>query len=304
MPARGSIRLPSTSPNPSGSARESPLRLRRFITKLAKSRSSQDIQRALLSRVRLSGSGLPLRIRPAFVVLTACSLFVLSALGFHPTLAKKITVESVPFWDKILHFWCFAFASAEFYAIWSVEESAREWYWRYFPEIASLVICAGVGSIGSEFVQGLLPYKTFQWGDVVANLLGTSLGMFVARSWTRAARRAREIRRLYQPVNLDHMDQVSDSSSSEDEGDRDQMENNVRREMEEGRRSRNRTAASGEVSTNTQAMDGMVVGGQRKMAKIEANVWDESDEIFGLGDDDDEEVVSRSSPARTRKGGA
>lgn len=26
-----------------------------------------------------------------------------------------------------------------------------------------------VGSIGSEFVQALLPYKTFQWGDVVVS---------------------------------------------------------------------------------------------------------------------------------------
>lgn len=79
------------------------------------SRSVEDLRKALLSRVRLGG-GLPLRVRPAFVVLTALSLFVLGALGFHPTLAKKISPDAIPFSDKILHFVCFAFASAEFYA--------------------------------------------------------------------------------------------------------------------------------------------------------------------------------------------
>ena len=29
-------------------------------------------------------------------------------------------------------------------------------------------------------------------------------------------------------------------------------------------------------------------GGGRKTARIEANVWDESDEIFGLGEDEDD----------------
>lgn len=32
-----------------------------------------------------------------------------------------------------------------------------------------LIVGIVVGSIGSEFVQALLPYKTFQWGDVVVS---------------------------------------------------------------------------------------------------------------------------------------
>ncbi|KAL8283191.1 hypothetical protein RQP46_005969 [Phenoliferia psychrophenolica] len=265
---RGRIRLPSSSSS------ESPLRLRRLASQLASARSAKALGKALGGRVRL-GQGLPLRVRPAFIVLTALSLFLLGALGFHPTLAKKISPDAIPFSDKILHFFCFGFASAEFYAIWSVDEAARALHWRYFPEGLSVIVCGLIGSIGSEFVQGLLPYKTFQWGDVFANIFGTALGISIARTWTRALAREREVRRLYQPVNLATVDELSDSDNSDAED----------REMEEGGA---RTPDEATTPASAKMFDDGSGGGLRKMARIEANVWDESDEIFGLGDDEDD----------------
>lgn len=52
------------------------------------------------------GGVLPLRIRPAFVVLNIICLLGLGVLGFHPR-----GQEYVPFNDKILHFFCFLFVS-------------------------------------------------------------------------------------------------------------------------------------------------------------------------------------------------
>ncbi|KAK4700244.1 hypothetical protein P7C70_g6006, partial [Phenoliferia sp. Uapishka_3] len=293
MAPLGRIRLASTSS-------DSPLRLRRLSSTLLASRSLKDVRsnskRLILTSIRI-GTNLPLRVRPIFILLTAFSLFVLGALGFHPTLAKKISPD-VPFSDKILHFVCFAFASAEFYAIWIVDETARALHWRYLAEWLSVLVCGLIGSIGSEFVQGLLPYKTFQWGDVVvrlspinayhdtnisqiqANIFGTALGISLARAWTRAHRRALELRRLYRPVDLAAVDEL-DSEAEEDDEDR---------EMEEGRTPPLENGAARMFDDQ-----GAGVPGSRKMmAKIEANVWDESDEIFGLGDEEEDEAEGRN----------
>lgn len=55
-----------------------------------------------------------------------------------------------------------------------VNSEAGEWtkytrYRQYVPEILVIVFGLGVGGILSEIVQGMLPYKTFQWGDIVVS---------------------------------------------------------------------------------------------------------------------------------------
>lgn len=85
------IRLPTSAPTAFSS----------LFTKLARSRRPADLKRVALSSFRLQS--LPLKIRPAFVVLTGLTLVLLSVLGFHPTLAGKIS-PPVPFSDKLLHF--------------------------------------------------------------------------------------------------------------------------------------------------------------------------------------------------------
>lgn len=91
------------------------------------------------------------------------SLIVLSLLGFHPTLARRVQ-PPIPFSDKLLHFVCFSLATALFYAVWYVEPDARVLQpWRYWPEYASIGVCMVAGGFGSEFVQALLPYKEVKY---------------------------------------------------------------------------------------------------------------------------------------------
>lgn len=45
-----------------------------------------------------------------------------------------------------------------------------------------------------------IQYKTFQWGDIAANLLGATLFTYIAHLMSVRARRRSEIRELYQPL--------------------------------------------------------------------------------------------------------
>ena len=76
-----------------------------------------------------------------------------------------------------------------------------------------------IGGFISEIIQSLLPvcspptspadragsvltvqWKTFQWGDICANLLGSSLFLYLAVLLNRRIRRRQEIALLYQPL--------------------------------------------------------------------------------------------------------
>ncbi|GJN94103.1 hypothetical protein Rhopal_007177-T1 [Rhodotorula paludigena] len=270
------IRLPSDRPSA----------LAQSWAKLRQVRGFHDLRKWSLRSFRLAE--LPLRIRPAFIVLTFLTLLVLSLLGFHPTLAQRLAPPDVPFSDKVLHFVCFALATALFYACWVVEEQARRvWVWRYFKEIISVVVCILVGGIGSELVQSLLPYKTFQPGDLLANVLGASLALALSHHFAREARRERELRRLY-----DQLGGLSDDEEEEDEEEAEADEllggaDTPAREMEEGRR-----VGSGGAGQGMAALGGGGGGGgARSSSRREArDPWSATeDEIFGLGDDDDED---------------
>lgn len=70
-------------------------------------------------------------------------MMLLSALGFHPTLAQRIS-PPVPWSDKLLHFVGLAIASGLFYGVFKVEEGGRRTLgWRYFGEGISAVVCLG-----------------------------------------------------------------------------------------------------------------------------------------------------------------
>lgn len=63
-------------------------------------------------------------------------------------------------------------------------------------------------------------YKTFQWGDVVANLLGSSLGMLTSYRLEAHYRHRREIARLYHPIAMGARDGgLGGMFSSDEEGD-------------------------------------------------------------------------------------
>ncbi|PVG00400.1 hypothetical protein CPB86DRAFT_805868 [Serendipita vermifera] len=141
------------------------------------------------------GLDLPIRMRPYFAGLTALVLLFLGLIGF------TNIADEWPLNDKLLHFLCMGLATAVFYFVLEVDEEARHiLFWRYFGLGFSGIVCILLGGVVSEFIQSLLPYKTFQWGDVAANVLGSSLGLFGAWRLEKYYRARREIARLYQPL--------------------------------------------------------------------------------------------------------
>ncbi|KAJ6547626.1 hypothetical protein B0H19DRAFT_1166634 [Mycena capillaripes] len=200
---------------------------------------------------------LPIRLRPWFLLFTALVMFMLAFLGF------TNFSRSLPLNDKALHFLCFSLATGVFYFIFDVEEDARRiWFWRHSALIFTGFVCFFCGGILSEFVQSMLPYKEFQFGDVVANLLGSSVGLFASYHMERYYRKRREIARLYQPLDAGSM------SDLEDEDDTLQL-----------------------LPTHHSAAP-TPKGGQ-KGARL-TDVWDEREELFGIGgDSDDEDATPR-----------
>jgi len=151
----------------------------------------------------LKGRDLPIRLRPWFLLFTAFILVLLGLLG--------ISTLHLPLNDKILHFVCMGTATGVFYWIFDIDEDARRvWLWRYSALIFTFSVCFIVGGIFSEFVQSMLPFKNFEWGDVIANILGSSCGLIVAYTLEKYYRKRREIARLYQPINADAEDAISD----------------------------------------------------------------------------------------------
>ncbi|KAH9935689.1 uncharacterized protein B0H18DRAFT_420511 [Fomitopsis serialis] len=134
-------------------------------------------------------------------------MLILAFLGF------TNAAHGLPINDKLLHFFCLSLATGVFYFIFDVEEDARRvWFWRSAPLIFTGITCFFLGGIVSEFVQSLLPvrYKQFQIGDVAANLLGSSLGLYIAYHLERYYRNRREISRLYQPLQFDADEEEDD----------------------------------------------------------------------------------------------
>ncbi|KAI0259267.1 hypothetical protein BC834DRAFT_907250 [Gloeopeniophorella convolvens] len=219
-------------------------------------------------RFTVPGYDLPLRVRPWFAVLTILIMLTLALLGL------TNLAHALPLNDKLLHFVCLGIATGVFYFIFDVEEEYRRiWFWRHSPLILTGVVCFLLGGIASEFVQSLLPYKTFQFGDIVANLLGSSIGLYTAYHLERYHRRRREIARLYRPLS------ASASSLQLDEDAEDEVE---------------RATPLLPLHAKPPAAPGK--GRARAGSIALADVWDEREELFGVGDDDEEDERA-GSPA-------
>ncbi|KAF7304832.1 hypothetical protein MKEN_01197300 [Mycena kentingensis (nom. inval.)] len=197
---------------------------------------------------------LPLRLRPWFLLATVVIMLLLAFLGF------TNFSHSLPLNDKALHFLCFCIATGVFYFIFDVDEdSRRHWFWRNAALILTGFVCFFCGGVLSEVIQSLLPYKEFQVGDILANFLGSSIGLLVSYHLERYYRTRREIARLYQPI---------DSGSASDEDDEDEGFQLLP--------SHNSTKTS--------------------KARL-GNVWDAREELFGIGGDSDDEETPRPSAA-------
>ncbi|KII92791.1 hypothetical protein PLICRDRAFT_37584 [Plicaturopsis crispa FD-325 SS-3] len=214
--------------------------------------------------VRIPRYDLPVRIRPAFMVFTAVIMLILAFLGF--------SRREFPVNDKLLHFFCLAIATGVFYFIFDVDEDARRvWFWRHAGLIFTAVVCFFFGGLVSEFVQSLLPYKEFQFGDVVANLMGSAIGLYISYHLEKYYRHRREISRLYRPITAD-----PDSDSEEDAATQLLP---THRELPQP--SKHKKTPSGG------ALD---------------DVWDEREELFAVGDEDDEEEGDRGDEGDRGRG--
>jgi hypothetical protein len=61
-----------------------------------------------------------------------------------------------------------------------------------------------------------LQYKTFQWGDVIANFLGSGVGLFFSYHAERRYRTRREIERLYEPLDQGLYEEDDDGEDDEE----------------------------------------------------------------------------------------
>ncbi|EJD03346.1 uncharacterized protein FOMMEDRAFT_20460 [Fomitiporia mediterranea MF3/22] len=229
-------------------------------------------------KFKLPNYDLPLRLRPWFIIFTAIVMFMLAFLSF------TNFAQSLPLNNKILHLVCLCLATTVFYFIFDVEEDARRiWIWRHAPLILTAVICFFFGGIVSEIIQSLLPYQEFDMGDIAANLLGSAIGLWTAYYLEKYYRHRREIARLYRPVALD----ADDASLTESE-DEDNTLGTMLLPTHHDRR--------GTSLPSTPAKGDRIRIG---------DVWDEREELFGIGDSDSEDenhrgaAASRPPPARS-----
>ncbi|WVF68022.1 hypothetical protein IAT40_002784 [Kwoniella sp. CBS 6097] len=140
---------------------------------------------------------LPLNIRPGMVFATAAWVILLGILGMAP-------LPTLPINDKALHFFGLGFATFLLYFVMEVPDGAgrRIWYFRRAPLLFTLVGAFFFGGIVSEFVQSMLPWKTFQFGDIVANLFGSTLFLYLAHLAHKRHLRKLELSSLYQPLSV------------------------------------------------------------------------------------------------------
>lgn len=147
-----------------------------------------------------------------------------------------------------------------------------------------------VGSILSEYVQSLLPYKTFQCGDIIANLLGTTLAILLARNSMKNIRIQLELNRLYRPVDFNTLAAGGSSGRYDDEYDEEEGNEEEdllvggrgrENEMEEGR---NNTRAENQIQSLSSSKG--ITGSNKNNKRVEENPWDDREEIFGIGEDE------------------
>ncbi|KAK0568828.1 hypothetical protein OC861_001521 [Tilletia horrida] len=82
----------------------------------------------------------------------------------------------------------------------------------------------------------VLQYKTFDFFDIVANMLGSALGLFLAYHAERRYRTRRELERLYQPLDADDEDAfamdleygIGEDEDDDDDDDDDEDERSKR----------------------------------------------------------------------------
>ncbi|OXB39403.1 hypothetical protein J007_00771 [Cryptococcus neoformans] len=152
----------------------------------------------------------PLNIRPAMVFATALWVLMLGVLGMAP-------LPELPVNDKALHFFGMGFATFLVYFVIEAPEGPgrRVWYIRQAPLILTLFLSFFVGGVISEFVQATLPWKTFQSLDILSNLVGSSVFLYLAHLAHNRHLRKQEISSLYEPLSAGGVGRYRDAQGRE-----------------------------------------------------------------------------------------
>ncbi|KAI8896139.1 hypothetical protein BC833DRAFT_598682, partial [Globomyces pollinis-pini] len=106
-----------------------------------------------------------------------CILIVLFLLGILAILGFNRNQDILPFipsflqYDKSLHFTCFGVLTFFIYFIWER---------RMLYNLKWTCIIMFLFSIVSECVQAIMPFRNFDLYDILANLIGSTIGVLLA----------------------------------------------------------------------------------------------------------------------------
>ncbi|KAI5789953.1 VanZ like family-domain-containing protein [Pyronema domesticum] len=163
-----------------------------------------------------------MRIRLPFALTFFVLLLIAAYLG--------LSTLQVPINDKFLHFFTFFILTVCFY--WILDTTRRR------VLNFTLVVCTLIGGVGSEFLQSVVTTRAFDIFDILANLIGSGLGILLCIWYhKRMLDRRRLARSAYQPVAEDEVEfdqeaqelnditsgssgRIKDGSDDEEEGER------------------------------------------------------------------------------------
>lgn len=111
-------------------------------------------------------------------------LVIASIISLYLGLAN-ITIK----FDKFVHFSVFFLMTLIFYYCFETKNANQ-------LRLMTFIVCTLCGGIGSEFLQSIMPYRTFDYKDIVMNISGSSLGILVSDLYSRYIVRRRRLKRL------------------------------------------------------------------------------------------------------------
>lgn len=151
-----------------------------------------------------------------YVVLTELfyPVFVLSLIG---ACYLGFALIHLPY-DKLIHFSTFCLLTLEFFFVFDTQYKSLK-----VLRNITLIICTFGGSVGLEIIQNLVnPKRVFDVYDIVANILGSLLGLGISVGYvTWSKNRARHKRSSYRQLNTHIIE------ASEDDGDESTDQNSL-----------------------------------------------------------------------------
>jgi len=117
----------------------------------------------------------------------------------------------IKIWDKLLHFSMFLIMTVlAFFVTITTTIAEKE---TNFVAVAGIMVIA---SVCSELIQAFVPWRTFESGDIVANLFGTTTGLGIAAivDWLLTRRQEQYRNKYMHLVDADDWNADAESDSS------------------------------------------------------------------------------------------